>query len=237
MFGILNDEDMKAMKEGLKKDGEFTVYGNRFKNEKDGDLYVWEDNRWVPICEALYNAEKELLEIMLDSFRLTHSKPEEDESEPDQEGEDCGIDCDNCCFKGECGVVCEDEEEDFDDDIKAMFKEIVKVTDVSVHNYDVTCTFSDGQKYTAFCHPEDRVVYSLDTGIMVCLLKRLAGGTEPLNEALNQARGVYKEKQERIEKEKKLREKKEKKAKKKAWDGTITLKFDDLIPLLRIICE
>ena len=64
MFGILNDEDMKVMKEGLKKDGEFTVYGTRFKNEKDGDLYVWENNRWVPICEALYNAEKELLEIM-----------------------------------------------------------------------------------------------------------------------------------------------------------------------------
>ena len=111
------------------------------------------------------------------------------------------------------------------------------MTDVSVHNYNVTCTFSDGQKYTAFCHPEDRVVYSLDTGIMVCLLKRLAGGTEPLNEALNQARSVYKEKQKRIEKEKKLREKKEKKAGKKAWNGTITLKFDDLIPLLRTICE
>lgn len=195
MFGIFDREEIKTLGEELKRTGEFEFWGHRFKNEKNGNLYVWENDRWVPIYEAVYNVEKELAETLSKSlFGLR-----EDESDADQENEE------------------DPEDEDDFEDIGETFKEIAKVTDVSVNDYNVTCTFRDGQKYTAFCHPKDRPIYSLDTGIMVCLLKRFAGGTKPLNEALNQALGVYEEKQKRIEEEKKRRENEKKNKKKKAW--------------------
>lgn len=202
MFGMFNKEEMETLKKGLRTSGEFELFGDRFKNDVDGDLYVLKDGCWIPIQEALSNAKKELAGIIFDNLNKVFSNDEESEH---QEEDDCA----DCAFREECDA--ESDEREFPEEIEDMFKEIVKVIDVSVDDYNVTCTFADGEKITAFCHPKDRPIYSLDTGIMVCLLKRLSGGTRQLNEALHQALGVYEEKQKKIEEEKKRLEEEEKK--------------------------
>ena len=235
MFGMFSKEEMETLKKGLRTSGEFELFGDRFKNDVDGDLYVLKDGCWIPIQEALSNAkiqealsnaEKELAEIIFDNLNKVFSNDEESEYHEED-------DCSDCVFREECDA--ESDEREFPEEIEDMFKEIVKVIDVSVDDYNVTCTFADGEKITAFCHPKDREVYSLDTGIMVCLLKRLAGGTRQLNEALSQALGVYEEKQKKIEEEKKRLEEEKKKTErkgKKVWDlsfspaGSITLQFN-----------
>ena len=231
MFGILDREEMKILDEGLKRDGEFELHGHRFKNDANGELFVWENDGWVPIQEAISNVKRELLKMVRDDFTKIFSDSEETEKNKRDESEENK--CEERSFREECDA--ESGEEELDEVIEEMFKDIVRVTDVSVDDYNVTCTFKGGQKFTAFCHPKDRGVYSLDTGIMVCLLKRLAGGTRQLNEALNQALGVYEEKQKKIEEEKKRLEEEKKKTErkgKKVWDlsfspaGSITLQFN-----------
>lgn len=231
MFGILDREEMKILDEGLKRGGEFELHGHRFKNDANGELFVWENDGWVPIREAISNAKRELLKMVRDDFTKIFSDSEETEKNKRDESEENK--CEDRSFREECDA--ESGEEELDEVIEEMFKDIVRVTDVSVDDYNVTCTFKGGQKFTAFCHPKDRGVYSLDTGIMVCLLKRLAGGTRQLNEALNQALGVYEEKQKKIEEEKKRLEEEKKKTErkgKKVWDlsfspaGSITLQFN-----------
>ena len=231
MFGILDREEMKILDEGLKRDGEFELHGHRFKNNANGELFVWENDGWVPIQEAISNAKRELLKMVRDDFTKIFSDSEETKKNKRDESEENK--CEDRSFREECDA--ESGEEELDEVLEEMFKDIVRVTDVSVDDYNVTCTFKGGQKFTAFCHPKDRGVYSLDTGIMVCLLKRLAGGTRQLNEALNQALGVYEEKQKKIEEEKKRLEEEKKKTErkgKKVWDlsfspaGSITLQFN-----------
>ena len=231
MFGILDREEMKILDEGLKRDGEFELHGHRFKNDANGELFVWENDGWVPIQEAISNAKRELLKMVRDDLTKIFSDSEETEKNKRDESEENK--CEDRSFREECDA--ESGEEELDEVLEEMFKDIVRVTDVSVDDYNVTCTFKGGQKFTAFCHPKDRGVYSLDTGIMVCLLKRLAGGTRQLNEALNQALGVYEEKQKKIEEEKKRLEEEKKKTErkgKKVWDlsfspaGSITLQFN-----------
>lgn len=231
MFGILDREEMKILDEGLKRGGEFELHGHRFKNDANGELFVWENDGWVTIREAISNVKRELLKMVRDDFTKIFSDSEETEKNKRDESEENK--CEERSFREECDA--ESGEEELDEVIEEMFKDIVRVTDVSVDDYNVTCTFKGGQKFTAFCHPKDRGVYSLDTGIMVCLLKRLAGGTRQLNEALNQALGVYEEKQKKIEEEKKRLEEEKKKTErkgKKVWDlsfspaGSITLQFN-----------
>ena len=231
MFGMFSKEEMETLKKGLRTSGEFELFGDRFKNDVDGDLYVLKDGCWIPIQEALSSAkiqealskaEKELAGIIFDNLDKVFSNDEESEYHEED-------DCADCAFREECDA--ESDEREFSEEIEDMFKEIVKVIDVSVDDYNVTCTFADGEKITAFCHPKDRQIYSLDTGIMVCLLKRLSGGTRQLNEALHQALGVYEEKQKKIEEEKKRREEEEKKNSVGkvlviSPTGSITLKLD-----------
>lgn len=56
-----------------------------------------------------------------------------------------------------------------------------EIVDVDVCGNDVICTFADGEKQTAHCHPEDEERWSLETGISVCLGKYLMGGSSAYN--------------------------------------------------------
>lgn len=70
----------------------------------------------------------------------------------------------------------------------------VKIVDVSINKWDVTCTFSDGKRYTAHCHEQDIRCWSLETGISVCVGKWFAGGSSEYNRLIRKGMKVYKNK-------------------------------------------
>ena len=78
--------------------------------------------------------------------------------------------------------------------------EIVDV-DIDPDGYSVTCTFADGEKQTAHCHPEDYDNWSLETGISVCLGKYLTGGSNQYNRIVHHGVKVFKDKLNRVAKE------------------------------------
>lgn len=69
-----------------------------------------------------------------------------------------------------------------------------EIVDVDVCENDVVCTFADGEKQTAHCHPEDEERWSLDTGISVCLGKYLAGGSSNYNRIVRHGEKIFKDK-------------------------------------------
>lgn len=71
--------------------------------------------------------------------------------------------------------------------------EIVDV-DIDPDGYSVTCTFADGEKQTAHCHPEDYDNWSLETGISVCLGKYLTGGSSEYNRIVRHGVKVFNDK-------------------------------------------
>lgn len=69
-----------------------------------------------------------------------------------------------------------------------------EIVDVIVDGGDVTCTFADGEKQTAHCHPEDEKRWSLETGISVCLGKYLMGGSSAYNRIVRHGQKIFKDK-------------------------------------------
>lgn len=72
--------------------------------------------------------------------------------------------------------------------------EETKIVDVDVDGDDVICTFADGEKQTAHCHPEDYDNWSLETGISVCLGKYLTGGSSEYNRIVRHGLKIFKDK-------------------------------------------
>ena len=69
-----------------------------------------------------------------------------------------------------------------------------EIVDVDVDEDDVICTFADGEVQVAHCHPEDEDVWSLETGISICLGKYLAGGSNAYNRLIHQGVKIYQDK-------------------------------------------
>ena len=72
--------------------------------------------------------------------------------------------------------------------------EETKIIDVDVEGDDVICTFADGEKQIAHCHPEDYDNWSLETGISVCLGKYLTGGSSEYNRIVRHGLKIFKDK-------------------------------------------
>ena len=66
--------------------------------------------------------------------------------------------------------------------------EVVAVTEI-VPGKVVCVEFSDGKKEKAVCAEED--VYSLETGVAICLAKHAMGGSASYNRAVKKAMKVY----------------------------------------------
>lgn len=73
----------------------------------------------------------------------------------------------------------------------------VEIKDVSiiVPNKVVEVTFADGTKEKLVCREPD--VFSLETGISVCISKKIMGGSSAYNNAIKHGVKVYKEKLKR----------------------------------------
>ena len=68
--------------------------------------------------------------------------------------------------------------------------EVVSVTEI-VPGKVVCVEFADGNKEKAVCAEED--VYSLETGVAICLAKHAMGGSASYNRAVKKAMKVYKD--------------------------------------------
>lgn len=81
------------------------------------------------------------------------------------------------------------------------------ITDIKTPNPEkvVIVEFSDGTKEKAICDDEDK--FSLETGIEVCVLKKMLGGKKNYNKYISAAVDLYnnKEKKAQLEKEEKER--------------------------------
>lgn len=93
--------------------------------------------------------------------------------------------------------------------------EVVAVTEI-VPGKVVCVEFADGKKEKAVCAEED--VYSLETGVAICLAKHAMGGSASYNRAVKKAMKVYEDKLAREEEEAKEKARREKRrAKHKAY--------------------
>lgn len=176
---------------------EHVFNGHSYRKVSD-EIQVFDNGRWMSVKEAIERNFKELI-------NLSKKEPEEDNNS--QEDRDP---CETCDERDSC----EDRQKELD----AFFASIGEITDVEINGDDITCTFSDGEVYTAHCHPEDLKRWSLETGISVCIGKYFAGGSNEYNRLVRKGVKAYKDKvkaeAKKIEKlieEERIRENKKKK--------------------------
>lgn len=93
--------------------------------------------------------------------------------------------------------------------IKSLFS-LIKDIKVPNPNKVVIVEFNDGTEEKAVCHKDD--VFNLETGIMICVMKKMMGGSAEYNKYMNLVMKFYECK---IEDEKKAAEEAERKERKR----------------------
>lgn len=83
--------------------------------------------------------------------------------------------------------------------LKCKYEEVEKmrkftITDIKIPNPNkvVIVEFSDGTKEKAVCHDDD--IFSLETGISICVMKKMMGGNKEYNKFMISALKLYENK-------------------------------------------